>query len=47
MAALVIQALENRDGYNEPHQIVNYIKTKAVPLGTDTPTQPHERRIDK
>ena len=39
MAALVIQALGNRvgDGYNEPHEIVNYIKTKAVPLGTGRP----------
>ena len=40
MAALVIQALGNRvgDGYNDnPHEIVNYIKTKAVPLGTGRP----------
>ena len=48
MAALVIQALGNRDSYNESHEIVNYIKTKAVQLRTDptahqptdTPTQP-------
>ncbi len=37
LAALVIQALGNRDGYNEPHEIVNYLKTKAVPLGTGRP----------
>ena len=48
MAALVIQALGNRDSYNESHEIVNYIKTKAVQLRTDPtahqptdpPTQP-------
>ena len=35
LAALVIQALGDRGDYNEPHEIVNYIKTKAVPLPTE------------